>query len=132
KEVIISAGAVKSPQLLLLSGIGDKSTLKQVGIDVQIHLPGVGSNLQDHIWTYASNLTNIATANNDLKPINQFKALLQYLLLNKGPLCNSPIETTAFLKTEPQLTLPDIQFHFAPFYVGDDYKTDLYNINTFP
>ena len=132
KEVIVSAGAIKSPQLLLLSGIGDKTTLQQVGIDVQLHLPGVGNNLQDHIWTHASNLTSIATANNDIKPINQVKALLQYLLLNKGPLCNSPIETTAFLKTAPELTLPDIQFHFAPFYIGDDYKTDLYKISTFP
>src|SRR5205823_3544610 len=128
KEVIVSAGAIKSPQLLLLSGIGDKTTLQQVGIDVLLHLPGVGSNLQDHIWTHASNLTSIATANNDIKPINQVKALLQYLLLNKGPLCNSPIETTAFLKTAPDLMLPDIQFHFAPFYIGDDYETDLYKI----
>jgi choline dehydrogenase len=132
KEVIVSAGAIKSPQLLLLSGIGDASTLKHAGIEMQLHLPGVGSNLQDHVWTNVSNLTSIATANNDIKPINMLKGLLQYLLLNKGPLCNSPIETTAFLQTEPGLTRPDIQFHFAPFYTGDDYKTDLYNINTFP
>ncbi|HTE28454.1 GMC family oxidoreductase [Flavitalea sp.] len=132
KEVIVSAGAIKSPQLLLFSGIGDYSILKHAGIDMKLSLPGVGKNLQDHIWTGAGNLSEIATSNNELKPINRIKGLLNYLLLNKGPLCNSPVETTTFIKTNPGLKTPDIQFHFIPFHIGDNYQTDIYSINTFP
>jgi choline dehydrogenase len=132
KEVVLSAGAVKSPQLLLLSGIGAEQTLKKVDIDVKVPLPGTGENLQDHIWTTASNLCNIPTANNAIKPVNMLKGLLQYLLFKKGPLCNSPIEANAFLKTDTTLTRPDIQFHFAPFQLGNDYKADPYNIKTIP
>lgn len=132
KEVIVSAGTIKTPQLLMLSGIGDETTLKKAGIEVKLNLPGVGQNLHDHVWTYAGNLSDIPTANHDIRPFNQVKGLLKYLLFNKGPFCNSPIEANAFLKTEEASTRPDIQFHFAPFYVGVDYKTDLYDIKTFP
>jgi len=132
KEVILSAGAIKSPQLLLLSGIGDEQTLRKVDIDVKLSLPGVGKNLQDHIWTTASNLCNIPTSNSTIKPVNMLKGLLQYLLFKKGPFCNSPIEANAFLKTNAILTRPDIQFHFSPVQVGNDYKVDPYNIKTFP
>jgi choline dehydrogenase len=132
KEVIVSAGAIKSPQLLMLSGIGEETMLRQAGIEVKHHLPGVGSNLQDHVWTHVSNVSSIATANNDIRPVNRLKGLLQYLLFNKGPLCNSPIEANAFLQPESETARPAIQFHFAPFYIGNDYRTDLYNINTFP
>jgi len=132
KEIILSAGAIKSPQLLLLSGIGDERTLEKAAIDVKLHLHGVGKNLQDHIWTRASNLCNIPTANSALKPVNTLKGLLQYLLFKKGPFCNSPIEANAFLKTDATLNRPDIQFHFAPFQLGNDYKADPYNIKTIP
>jgi choline dehydrogenase len=132
KEVILSAGAIKSPQLLLLSGIGDEQTLRKADIDTRLLLPGVGKNLQDHIWTRASNLCNITTANSAIKPVNMLKGLLQYLLFKKGPFCNSPIEANAFLKTEPSLARPDIQFHFAPFQLGNEYKADPYNIKTIP
>jgi choline dehydrogenase len=60
------------------------------------------------------------------------KGLLQYFLFKKGPFCNSPIEANAFLKTNATLTRPDIQFHFSPVQVGNDYKADPYNIKTFP
>jgi Choline dehydrogenase and related flavoproteins len=132
KEVIVSAGAIKSPHLLMLSGIGEKEALEKNRINVNVSLPGVGQNLQDHVWTYAGNLSKIPTANHDIQPINQIKGLLKYLLLNKGPLCNSPIEANAFLKTGEESKQPDIQFHFAPFYVGDNYQTNLYDIKTFP
>ncbi|MEO8763128.1 MAG: GMC family oxidoreductase N-terminal domain-containing protein [Ginsengibacter sp.] len=132
KEVILSAGAIKSPQLLFLSGIGDEQTLKRAAIDVKVLLAGVGKNLQDHVWTRVSNLSNIPTANNALKPLNMVKGLLDYLLFKKGPFCNSPIEANAFLTTACGLNRPDIQFHFAPFQLGDDYKADPYNIKTIP
>jgi choline dehydrogenase len=132
KEVIVSAGAIKSPQLLMLSGIGEENFLKQAGIEAKHALPGVGENLQDHLWTFTNNLTTVPTANNDLKPLRMLKGLLQYLFFRSGAFANSPIEANAFLKTDPSLNRPDIQFHFAPFHTGDDYTSDLYNMNTIP
>jgi choline dehydrogenase len=132
KEVILSAGTIQSPAILLHSGIGDAGELKKAGVEVQLHLPGVGKNLQDHIWAPVSRLANIPTANNTIKPVNMVKALLQYLFVKEGPLCNSPIEANAFLKMEGTCTRPDIQFHMAPLHMGNDYKHDLYDIKKIP
>ncbi|CAN5281744.1 hypothetical protein BH11BAC6_BH11BAC6_14390 [soil metagenome] len=132
KEVILSAGAIQSPQLLLLSGIGEPGTLKDVGIDSKLALPGVGKNLQDHVWASAINLCNIPTSNAAIKPLNMIKGLIEYLVLKKGPFTNAPIEANAFLQTDKTNTRPDIQFHFAPVHTGNDYKTDPYNIKTYP
>ncbi|MFX5210925.1 GMC family oxidoreductase N-terminal domain-containing protein, partial [Acinetobacter baumannii] len=77
KEVILSAGAIQSPHILMLSGIGDPTELKKVGIDVLVPLSGVGKNLQDHVWSGVTALTNVATANSLLKPFNMAKAALQ-------------------------------------------------------
>jgi choline dehydrogenase len=132
KEVLVSAGAIKSPQILQLSGIGDKNELAQAGIDCKITLAGVGKNLQDHVWTGASALCNVPGANNTLKPLNMLKAFLQYATLKRGPLTNSSIEGNAFIKTQPGLPIPDIQFHFSPSHGKEDGTTDIYNIKTFP
>jgi len=132
KEVILSAGAIQSPQLLMLSGIGAPEDLKSVGIDAKLDLQGVGKNLQDHIWCGASSLASVPTGNSILKPLNMAKALFQHLLFKKGPLANSPLEANAFLKSNEDLIRPDIQFHFVPLQTGDDYATDIYNINSFP
>lgn len=132
KEVILSAGAIQSPQLLLLSGIGDTHILKDVGIDIKMHLPGVGKNLQDHVWTVTSNLCNVPTGNNVIKPANMFKEFIRYLLFKKGPFTNSPIEANAFLNTGITTNKPDIQFHFTPSHCGNNYKTDIYNMKTYP
>lgn len=59
-------------------------------------------------------------------------AILQHLLMKKGPLSNSPIEANAFIALEEQSSRPDIQFHFAPVGIADDYSTDIYNLKTFP
>jgi choline dehydrogenase len=132
QEVILSAGAIQSPKILLHSGIGDTGVLKKAGIEQQLHLPGVGKNLQDHVWAPVSRLATIGTANNVVKPLNMAKALLQYLLLSKGPLINSPIEANAFLKTTNADDRPDIQFHMAPLHLGNDYQHDLYDIKKIP
>lgn len=130
-EVILSAGAIQSPHLLMLSGIGDPSELSKQGLDIKVPLPGVGKNLQDHVWTGVSGLANLPTGNSLLRPWNMAGALLQHLLLKKGPLSNSPLEANAFIKTDPTLTRPDIQFHFVPLGINDDYSTDIYDIGTF-
>ena len=131
KEVILSAGALQSPQLLMLSGIGDQAELRMHGIDVLKHLPGVGKNLQDHVWSGVSGLSNLPTGNSLIKPWNMFKALVQYQLFKKGPLGNSPLEANAFIKSAPDLERPDIQLHFAPIGIADDYSTDIYKLETF-
>ena len=132
KEVILSAGTIQSPKILLHSGIGDIAILNKAGVDVKLHLPGVGKNLQDHVWASVSKLSNVKTANNAIKPLNMLKALLQYVFIKKGPLCKSPIEANAFLSTSINLSRPDIQFHMAPLHLGNDYKHDLYDIKKIP
>ncbi len=131
REVILSAGTIQSPQILMLSGIGDPTELSKQGIDIKHPLPGVGKNLQDHVWTGISSKSTIQTGNSLLKPFNMTKAVIQHLLTKSGPLSNSPIEANAFLKSDPLLLRPDIQFHFVPLGIADDYSTDIYNINTF-
>jgi choline dehydrogenase len=131
-EVILSAGAIQSPKILLHSGIGDAAVLNGAGIPVVHHLPGVGKNLQDHVWVPVSMLATIPTSNSTIKPLNMAKALLQYVVAQKGPLTNSPIEGNAFLKTEETSLRPNIQFHMAPLHLGNDYKHDLYDIKKVP
>ncbi|MDE3254181.1 MAG: GMC family oxidoreductase N-terminal domain-containing protein, partial [Bacteroidota bacterium] len=131
KEVILAAGAIQSPQILMLSGIGDPVELSKQGIDIKFPLPGVGKNLQDHVWTGVSCLSTIPTGNSLLKTLPMAKAVLQHLLFKSGPLCNSPIEANAFVKSDPSVPLPDIQFHFVPLGIKDDYSTDIYDMKTF-
>ncbi len=131
REVILSAGAIQSPQILMLSGIGDSTELKRVGIDVLMALPGVGKNLQDHVWSGVSAEATLPTGNSLLKSWNMTKSLLQYLFFKKGPLGNSPLEANAFIKSDNALSRPDIQFHFVPLGISKDYSTDIYNIETF-
>ncbi len=131
KEVILSAGTFQSPQILMLSGIGDQKDLSGFNIDVKKYLPGVGKNLQDHVWSGVSGLTNIPTGNSLINPFRMIRALLQHMIFNRGPLCNSPLEANAFLKSKSQLNRPDIQFHFAPIGIANDYSTDIYDLNSF-
>ena len=133
KEVILSAGAFNSPQLLMLSGVGPGDELRRHGIDVRADLPGVGQNLQDHLFAGVSALANqLVGTNHWLKPLNQLKGFWQYATAGKGPLTISPLEANAFVRTSESLTHPDLQLHFAPIHVGDDYKVDFYDPSTFP
>lgn len=132
KEVILSAGAIQSPQILMLSGIGDRDYLAQFGIESKHHLPGVGQNLIDHVWSGLSSWSKIPTNNHTLKPLQMGKALLEYALFKKGPLGNSPLTANAFLGSRPELKRPDLQFHFAVSGMAEDYSTDLYQLDTFP
>lgn len=133
REVILSAGAFASPQLLVLSGIGPANELQRLNIVVRKDLPGVGQNLQDHVFVGVSSLcSQPLSANHQLTPVNQLKALLQYALFKKGPMTSSPLEANAFIKTAVMIDRPDIQLHFAPVHIGDDYKADFYDLTTFP
>jgi choline dehydrogenase len=133
KEVILSAGAFASPQLLMLSGIGDADELKTQGITCVKHLPGVGKNLQDHLFFAVSALGTVQEGqNHHLKPINQIKDILKYFLSKKGALTIGPLEAMAFGMTDASPNRVDYQLHFAAIQVGAGYDVDIYNVNTYP
>jgi choline dehydrogenase len=132
REVVLSAGAIQSPHILMVSGIGGEEMLKPFGIPLLQQLPGVGQNLQDHVWTGASVYTNIPTGNTLIRPFHQFKETLRHLATRKGPLGNSPIETTVFFGSKPGLARPDLQLHSAPIGIPADYSMDIYDMKTYP
>lgn len=132
QEVIVSAGAFESPKILMLSGIGPKDELTRHGIETKHEVEGVGKNLQDHLFYAVSSLSTIHT-NNHYVPLHmQALALGNYFITKSGPLSIGPLEAVAFLKSSPQEPRPDIQFQFTPTQPGNDYRADIFDINTFP
>lgn len=129
KEVILSAGAFGSPQILMLSGVGEAHYLKSLGIEVKKDLPSLGQNLQDHCFAIISSTAKVPTANHDLKTLRQVKGVLEYLFLKKGIATGSPLEANAFLKVS-ESDRPNMQFHFVPAHLGG-YDKDLYNLDTY-
>lgn len=120
KEVLLSAGAYHSPQLLQLSGIGDAATLQKLGIPLQQHLPGVGQNLQDHLVYFSIFDCNYQQSLDSAEKFpGVVKNLFQYLFTKKGPFSSNLAEVGAFVKSSPELTACDTQFHFAPNYFID-------------
>jgi choline dehydrogenase len=115
REVILSAGAVQSPQLLQLSGIGPADLLKRHGIEVRLDNSNVGGNLQDHLAvTYYYRATE-RTLNNDLAPLwGKAMAALKYALTRSGPLAMSVNQAGGFLRSEASLDRPDQQMYFTP------------------
>jgi len=133
REVLLSAGSFQSPQLLLLSGIGPREELRRHGIETRHELPGVGQNLQDHLFTGVSALcTQPVSANHYLPPLRQAQALFQYIFTGKGAMTVSPLEANAFINVADPTGRVDCQLHFAPLHMGDDYKGDLYDLSTLP
>ncbi len=116
KEVIVSAGAVGSPQLLLLSGIGPLEELQRHTIGVVQVSPGVGRNLQDHLDVLVGmrSRTRLGLSFHPLSLFRSIKALLQYIFARKGELTSNVAEAGAFLKTSDAEAIPDLQFHFIP------------------
>ncbi len=132
KEVILSAGTFQSPQVLMLSGIGDGAALQAQGIAVKNDLKGVGKNLQDHLFIHTSSLALQQEGfNHHLKPWNQVIDLIRYQITHKGPLSCSVLEAYAFLKVNGAENV-NCQFHFTPLHIGNDYKPDVYNPKTYP
>ncbi|MCB1421338.1 MAG: GMC family oxidoreductase N-terminal domain-containing protein [Nitratireductor sp.] len=121
REVILSGGAFNSPQLLMLSGIGDGDALRQKGIDVVHDLPGVGRNLQDHldfIQLYRSGdktLFGLGPA----AAVNIVRAILSWRAGRPSILSTTFAESGAFLKTDPSIAVPDIQLHMVCAMVDD-------------
>lgn len=122
KEVILSAGAVNSPQLLMLSGIGPADHLREHGIAVHVDLPGVGRNLQDHLSI--SPVAYECTAPITLAGVGRLRDVANYLLFKKGPLTSTVAEAAAFVKTDPGLPRPDLEVAFLPIYVDESRPDD--------
>jgi len=114
-EVILSAGAINSPQILQCSGIGDGEALSAVGVECVHHLPGVGKNLQDHLQIRLVYETNERTLNDELNnPLKQFKVGLQYVFTRTGPLTLAASQVAIFTRSSEKVERPDIQFHMQP------------------
>jgi choline dehydrogenase len=120
REVILSGGAINSPQVLLLSGVGDGDHLREQGIKTVTDLKGVGQNLQDHLhssvkWSCTQNITLF----NNVKPLGAALAMAQYYLFKSGPSTTPGLEALAFLKSRPEVADPDLQYHFVMALYND-------------
>ncbi|NGY04277.1 GMC family oxidoreductase [Solimonas terrae] len=116
REVILAAGAIQSPQLLMLSGIGPRAELARHGIAVVQDLPGVGTNLQDHLDAYIS-WRSKSRVGLSLHPSfigRALKGLWQYLTKRRGELTTNLAEVGGFIHSAPDEAIPDIQWHFLP------------------
>ena len=113
-EVILSSGAIGSPRLLQLSGIGPADHLRSVGVPVVFDQPEVGANLQDHLDLFViAECTGPHTYDRFAKPHLSALAGLQYLLTRRGPVASSLFETGGFWYADPNARSPDIQFHLG-------------------
>ncbi len=125
KEVILSAGAFGSPQLLMLSGIGPCDELNAHGIDVTHELPGVGQNLQDHldhVVSYKSKRADVIGLN-PAGLVRLTKAMLKWLRDGTGMFATPYAEGSAFIRSNPSLDRPDLQLHFSPVIVDNHLRT---------
>lgn len=115
REVILAAGAVDSPKLLQLSGIGDGAALSAAGVEVKRDLPAVGRNLQDHLCASFYYRSTIPTLNGDFGSLfGQARLGLRYLLTRKGPFAMSVNQAGGFFRGAPEEKRPNIQLYFNP------------------
>ncbi|CAI5767273.1 choline dehydrogenase, mitochondrial [Podarcis lilfordi] len=120
KEVILSGGAINSPQLLMLSGVGNADDLKKLGIPVVCNLSGVGQNLQDHLEVYVQQkCTQPITLYKAQKPLQMVKIGLEWFWKCTGDGATAHLESGGFIRSRPGVSHPDIQFHFLPSQVID-------------
>lgn len=123
-EVVLSAGAVQSPQLLELSGIGDQQRLKDLGIPVVRHLPAVGENMSDHLQVRCTYRTSIPETINDImrSPFYRMKAGLQYVLTRKGLMAGTSSTAHAITRTKPELPHPNVMVRIYHISGKDRYS----------
>ena len=136
REVILSGGAVNSPQVLQLSGIGPGDVLRRHGIDVVLDNPNVGQNLQDHLGINYTYRTSQPTLNERLRPWwGKLMVGAQYILTRRGPLSICINHGGGFFRTRPDLTRPNMQLYFQAISTitsKDDGKRPLLNPDPFP
>ncbi len=117
REVILSAGAIGSPQLLMLSGIGSAAHLGELGVPVVCDSAGVGENLQDHldVTVTVKERSRHAVSLNPVGLPRSLKALWQYATKKEGEMTSNLAQAGGFIKSNPREPIPDIQLHFVPF-----------------
>jgi choline dehydrogenase len=115
REVLVAAGAVNSPQLLELSGVGDPARLASLGVAVVAQSPAVGAGLQDHLAATYFYRSKVPTLNEELGPLSsKIKAALYYALTRRGPLSMSVNQAGAFVRGRPGLSRPNLHIYFNP------------------
>jgi choline dehydrogenase len=130
KEVILSAGAIGSPHLLMLSGVGSAEPLSKLGISVVVDNPAVGNNLQEHPGAWLTFRTRERTLNNEKSLGKQLIHGLKWLLFGRGPATTAGAQAVAFLRSTPAQQRPDLQLHFTP--VGYTFSSSELIINDDP
>lgn len=132
REVVIAAGSIKSPHLLMLSGIGAQDDLRAHGVTVKHDLAGVGQNLQDHYGGQITWKCNRPITMNDvmMNPLRQLQVGLQWMLLRRGPLSVPAGQAGLFAKMLPDSASPDLQFLFQTFS-GGYYEDGLFKFSGF-
>jgi choline dehydrogenase len=124
-EVILSAGAVNSPQLLMLSGIGSSKGLYEHDIAIKQNLEGVGQNLQDHLETYVQyECKEPVTLYNEYNPLKMALTGIEWFLFKTGTAAHSNLETGGFIRSNDLVDYPNIQYHFFPSLVLDHGRTN--------
>lgn len=122
-EVIVSAGAIGSPHLLQVSGVGCKDKLSNLGVNVMHHSPSVGENLQDHAQPRQMFKVKNTTTLNEIANSNFRKIMagISYLYNKSGPLAQGPATMTAFTRSSEKIIEPDIQYHVHPATIMQDW-----------
>lgn len=113
--VVLSAGAMNTPRLLMLSGIGPGEHLQAMGLEVLRDLPGVGANLQEHVGTHVVNDVNTPTINSEARGLAAARHVFDFMLRRRGILTTSVGHAQAYLRTRPGLPAPNIQISFTAF-----------------
>ncbi|MDE2370594.1 MAG: GMC family oxidoreductase N-terminal domain-containing protein [Burkholderiales bacterium] len=132
REVVLCAGAIGTPQLLQLSGVGPAALLRPLGLDVVHELPGVGENLQDHLQIRAVfGVEGVKTLNTIVaSPWGKAGIALEYLLRRSGPMSMSPSQLGAFTRSSPEQRWPNLEFHVQPLSL-DAFGEPLHRHNAF-
>ena len=131
-EMLLAAGAIGSPQILQLSGLGPAALLQQHGIEVQQHLPGVGANLQDHLQIRAVfKVEDTKTLNTLASSLwGKAKIGLEYAVKRSGPMSMAPSQLGAFARSGPDKAWPDLEYHVQPLSL-DAFGEPLHGFNAF-
>lgn len=127
-EVILAGGAINTPQLLQLSGVGDADYLRSLGIKPVVHLPGVGENLQDHLEVYIQYACPLPVSEQpNLKKWRMPWIGLQWIFARTGPAATNHFEGGGFCRSNEDVAYPNLMFHFLPVavrYDGQKAETD--------
>ncbi len=121
-DVILAGGAINTPQLLQLSGVGDRDHLRELGIDVVAHLPGVGENLQDHLEVYVQHGSREAVSMQPHATQLWRRPFIgaQWLFLRRGPGATNHFEAGGFVRGDDDVEYPNLMFHFLPLAIRYD------------